>query len=52
MRWRLPLIRGAAKIVFDVPRPLVRLFRALAGPPDTGVELVERGAPLPAFDLA
>ncbi len=48
----LPHIGGAAKIIFEVPRPLLRLFHTLAGPPDTDVQIVERAAPLPAFDLA
>src|SRR6185312_15765834 len=36
-----------AKVVFDVRKPLVELFRSLAGV----TEVVERGKPLPPFDF-
>jgi len=36
-----------ARLIFEVPKPLVTLMRTLAG----GAEIIARGDPLPAFDL-
>lgn len=47
----LPLIRGAGSIVFEVPAPLLRLFRTVPSPLGTPVELVAQGTAIGDTDL-